>query len=139
MSYQSLLLSLKGGSGSGNHGHQGIPGHVGGSAGGSGVAQGVIEGFNIDSKTGITRPVVSVNGDLTIVKLPGPGVRMIYNADGTRKYDLMSSVSSQKARGRGSLIEHTDFEKFKKDLLKRKYIDPKDIDALNNYMEDALK
>lgn len=36
MSYLSLIIALKGGSGSGNFGHAGIPGKVGGSAPGSG-------------------------------------------------------------------------------------------------------
>lgn len=35
MGFNKLILSLKGGSGSGNHGHSGIPGKVGGSTPGS--------------------------------------------------------------------------------------------------------
>lgn len=147
MSLDKVFSILKGGAGSGNFDHaggSGGPGNPGGSApkgGNSGMSPGEerILDFTIQTKVGGGPPKLSKDREgRVIASLPGIEARLIYHPDGSRNYEFMSSVSSQKGRGRGHRVEYTDFDKFKRDLSNKKWVDPKDIDKLNSIAEAEL-
>lgn len=130
--------------GRGNFNHAGRPGKRGGSlpkGGSSSMSPGEERtlDFIIQTKVGGGPPKISKDREgRVIVSLPGIGARLVYHPDGSRNYEFMSSISSQKGRGRGHRIEYTDFEKFKRDLSNKKWVDPKDIDKLNSIAEAEL-
>jgi hypothetical protein len=105
MSLFDVALSLKGGSGSGNHGHAGIPGHLGGSAPTTLLAAGIVPGLpagqyavvhtgakthaNVRAviaaaKAGPGHVAVMVNGNYFVINTGNPSINPTFGVYGDK-------------------------------------------------------
>jgi hypothetical protein len=128
--------ALKGGSGSGNYGHQGIPGHVGGSTAGADKGGGGIGGSNMRTATGPTEV-------LNAVSQPShPMYRAYMHGDTNFESEYFARVNFSQGRNAGQYLLTREGNKFEvngqpkgtsKKLLKKFNSVPEAIEAMEDH------
>ena len=136
---KQLTLRLKGGSGSGNFGHEGRPGEVGGSASGDGMQFGETREIGIiwNKLTGDSPLTVERKRDSFLFSTAAGYISWSVRDDGTQHGYVRTARG---ARGyQTTKHEFDDYNKFRKDAKRRLLADMPDLSDLLKYVYKPIE